>query len=94
MLMQVEKENSIEFYVKEAITGNWSTRQLERQINFMYRITMYDLSDTCRFFPFKYCIVFISPEPAEIIMVLSFVFLRFVKTEKHIDALFLRSIFC
>ncbi|HEC45157.1 MAG TPA: DUF1016 domain-containing protein [Bacteroides sp.] len=36
MLMKVEKENSREFYLKEAITGNWSTRQLERQINSLY----------------------------------------------------------
>jgi len=36
MLMKVEKENSREFYMKEAISGNWSTRQLERQINTMY----------------------------------------------------------
>jgi predicted nuclease of restriction endonuclease-like (RecB) superfamily len=36
MLMKVEKENSREFYMKEAITGNWSTRQLERQINSLY----------------------------------------------------------
>lgn len=36
MLMKVEKEKSREFYLKEAITGNWSTRQLERQINSLY----------------------------------------------------------
>ena len=36
MLLKVEQENSREFYMKEAITGNWSTRQLERQINSLY----------------------------------------------------------
>ena len=36
MLMKVEKEDSREFYMKEAITGNWSTRQSERQINSLY----------------------------------------------------------
>jgi predicted nuclease of restriction endonuclease-like (RecB) superfamily len=36
MLMKVEKDNSREFYMNEAITGNWSTRQLERQINSLY----------------------------------------------------------
>lgn len=29
-LMRVEKDNVREFYMKEAINGNWSTRQLER----------------------------------------------------------------
>jgi hypothetical protein len=33
MLLKVEKENARNFYMQEAITGNWSTRQLERQIN-------------------------------------------------------------
>ncbi len=36
MLLKVEKENAREFYIQEAITGNWSTRQLERQINSLY----------------------------------------------------------
>ncbi len=36
ILLKVEKENAREFYLKEAITGNWSTRQLERQINSLY----------------------------------------------------------
>ena len=36
MLLKVEKEKTREFYMKEAITGNWSTRQLERQINSLY----------------------------------------------------------
>ena len=35
-LLKVEKENAREFYMKEAISGNWSTRQLERQINSLY----------------------------------------------------------
>jgi len=35
-LMRVEKDNAREFYMKEAVEGNWSTRQLERQINSLY----------------------------------------------------------
>lgn len=31
--MRVENENAREFYTEEAIKSNWSTRQLERQIN-------------------------------------------------------------
>ena len=33
MLMRVENENARQFYIEEAIKSNWSTRQLERQIN-------------------------------------------------------------
>lgn len=33
LLMLEENENAREFYTKEAIKSNWSTRQLERQIN-------------------------------------------------------------
>jgi len=36
MLMKVGKDNEREFYLKEAISGNWNTRQLERQINSLY----------------------------------------------------------
>lgn len=36
ILLKVDKENSREFYMSEAISGNWSTRQLERQINSLY----------------------------------------------------------
>ena len=36
ILLKVEKENAREFYIKETISGNWSTRQLERQINSLY----------------------------------------------------------
>ena len=36
MLLKVEKENARNFYMQEAITGNWSTRELERQINSLY----------------------------------------------------------
>jgi len=36
LLLKVEREDAREFYLKEAITGNWSTRQLERQINSLY----------------------------------------------------------
>ena len=36
ILLKVDNENSREFYLNEAITGNWSTRQLERQINSLY----------------------------------------------------------
>ena len=35
-LMRVEKDNVREFYMNEAINGNWSTRQLERQINSLF----------------------------------------------------------
>lgn len=35
-LMRVDKDNAREFYLNEAINGNWSTRQLERQINSLY----------------------------------------------------------
>jgi predicted nuclease of restriction endonuclease-like (RecB) superfamily len=44
LLLKVEKENTREFYIEEAIAGNWSTRQLERQINSLYyeRILMSD----------------------------------------------------
>ena len=35
-LMRVEKSDARDFYLQEAITGNWSTRQLERQINSLY----------------------------------------------------------
>ena len=33
MLMRVENENARHFYLEEAVKSNWSTRQLERQIN-------------------------------------------------------------
>lgn len=33
LLMRVENENARQFYIEEAIKSNWSTRQLERQIN-------------------------------------------------------------
>jgi hypothetical protein len=36
LLMRVEKESTRKFYLEECITGNWSTRQLERQINSFY----------------------------------------------------------
>jgi len=36
LLLRVEKESTREFYLEECITGNWSTRQLERQINSFY----------------------------------------------------------
>lgn len=32
-LMRVENENSRNFYLEESIKSNWSTRQLDRQIN-------------------------------------------------------------
>jgi predicted nuclease of restriction endonuclease-like (RecB) superfamily len=35
-LMRVDKKGAREFYQKESIEGNWSTRQLERQINTLY----------------------------------------------------------
>ena len=33
LLLHVENEQARNFYIKEAIGGNWSTRQLEREIN-------------------------------------------------------------
>ena len=36
MLLKVEKEPAREYYIQEAIEGNWSTRTLERQINSLY----------------------------------------------------------
>ena len=36
LLLKVDNENAREFYIEETITGNWSTRQLERQINSLY----------------------------------------------------------
>jgi len=36
LLLKVEKEDARSFYIKETIAGNWSTRQLERQINSLY----------------------------------------------------------
>ena len=36
LLLRVEKEVIREFYLEECITGNWSTRQLERQLNSFY----------------------------------------------------------
>lgn len=36
ILMRIEGELSREFYLHECVEGNWSTRQLERQINSLY----------------------------------------------------------
>ena len=36
LLLKVEKEDARAYYMREAISGNWSTRQLERQINSLY----------------------------------------------------------
>jgi len=36
ILMRVEKEKARKFYMDEVIKGNWSTRELERQINTLY----------------------------------------------------------
>ncbi len=36
ILMRVEEEPAREFYLQECVEGNWSTRQLERQINSLY----------------------------------------------------------
>lgn len=33
LLMRVENKNARQFYIEEAVKSNWSTRQLERQIN-------------------------------------------------------------
>ena len=49
ILLKVEKENAREFYMKEAISGNWSTRQLERQINSLYFDRLLMSNDRKRF---------------------------------------------
>ena len=36
LLLKVEREDARQFYLKEAIEANWSTRTLERQINSLY----------------------------------------------------------
>ena len=36
LLLRIENSDARGFYVKESIEGNWSTRQLERQINSFY----------------------------------------------------------
>ncbi|MCK5464932.1 MAG: DUF1016 family protein, partial [Bacteroidales bacterium] len=36
LLIRVENDDAREFYIQEAIEGNWSTRQLDRQINSLY----------------------------------------------------------
>ncbi len=36
MLMRIEKEDAREFYLQESVEGNWSTRQLERQVSSQY----------------------------------------------------------
>ena len=36
LLMRVENDDARNFYIKEALEGNWSTRQLDRQINSLY----------------------------------------------------------
>ena len=33
LLLRIEKEEARSFYLNEAVNGNWSTRELERQIN-------------------------------------------------------------
>jgi len=34
--MRIENDDAREFYVQETIEGNWSTRQLDRQVNSFY----------------------------------------------------------
>lgn len=36
MLMRVENEKARNFYLEEAVKAQWSTRQLERQINTLF----------------------------------------------------------
>ncbi|MFH1428416.1 MAG: PDDEXK nuclease domain-containing protein [Candidatus Margulisiibacteriota bacterium] len=36
LLLKIEKRTARDFYIKECIVSNWSTRQLERQINSLY----------------------------------------------------------
>ena len=49
ILLKVENEDAREFYLKEAISGNWSTRQLERQINSLYFDRLLMSNDRKRF---------------------------------------------
>ena len=35
-IMSIESSDTREFYIKESIENNWSTRQLDRQINSLY----------------------------------------------------------
>ncbi len=51
LLLKVEREHAREFYLKEAITGNWSTRQLERQINSLYFDRLLISTDKCGSYP-------------------------------------------
>ena len=34
--MRIENDDAREFYIQETIEGNWSTRQLYRQVNSLY----------------------------------------------------------
>lgn len=36
ILMRIERKDAREFYLQESVDGNWSTRQLERQVNSHY----------------------------------------------------------
>ena len=36
MLMRIENNDARKFYMQETIEGNWSTRQLDRQVNSLY----------------------------------------------------------
>ena len=36
LLMRIENDDAREFYIQETIEGNWSTRQLDRQVNSLY----------------------------------------------------------
>lgn len=36
ILMRIESESARDFYLHECVEGNWSTRQLERQLNSLY----------------------------------------------------------
>ena len=36
LLLKIDREDVREFYIKECVENNWSTRQLERQINSFY----------------------------------------------------------
>lgn len=42
ILMRVEDDTARQFYLKEAISGNWGTRELERQKNSLYFERLYN----------------------------------------------------
>lgn len=40
LLMKVENDKARKFYMQEAVKSQWSTRQIERQINFFFYVRL------------------------------------------------------